>query len=34
MLSGGTSGGLGAVRIVWAGTGRGTPAFPSTNVGP
>jgi len=24
----------GAVRIVWAGGTRGTPAFPSTNVGP
>jgi len=24
----------GAVRIVWAGGSRGTPSFPSTNVGP
>jgi hypothetical protein len=24
----------GAVRIVWAGGARGTPSFPSTNVGP
>jgi hypothetical protein len=23
----------GAVRIVWAGGSRGTPSFPSTNVG-
>lgn len=30
----GSSGGGGAVRIVWAGGSRGTPAFPSTNVGP
>jgi hypothetical protein len=27
-------GGRGAVRIVWAGGARGTPSFPSTNVGP
>ena len=27
------SGGVGAVRIVWAGGSRGTPSFPSTNVG-
>lgn len=26
-------GGVGAVRIVWAGSGRGTPSFPSTCVG-
>jgi hypothetical protein len=31
--SGGT-GAQGAVRIVWAGGARGTPSFPSTNVGP
>jgi len=33
----GNAGGLGAtgrVRIVWAGGSRGTPSFPSTNVGP
>ena len=30
----GVAGGPGAVRIVWAGCGRGTPSFPSTNVGP
>ena len=30
----GTAGVSGAVRIVWAGGSRGTPAFPSTNVGP
>lgn len=30
----GCSGGRGAVRIVWAGGARGTPSFPSTNVGP
>jgi hypothetical protein len=29
----GGSGSVGAVRIVWAGAGRGTPSFPSTNVG-
>jgi hypothetical protein len=29
----GGSGGRGAVRIVWAGGARGTPSFPSTNVG-
>ncbi len=26
--------GRGAVRIIWAGGSRGTPSFPSTNVGP
>jgi len=26
--------GGGAIRIVWAGGSRGTPSFPSTNVGP
>ena len=31
---GGGNGGGGAVRIVWAGGARGTPSFPSTNVGP
>lgn len=31
--SGGGTGGGGAVRIVWAGGSRGTPSFPSTNVG-
>lgn len=31
---GGGTGGVGAVRIVWAGGSRGTPSFPSTNVGP
>jgi hypothetical protein len=30
----GGNGGGGAVRIVWAGGARGTPSFPSTNVGP
>lgn len=30
----GANGGGGAVRIVWAGGARGTPSFPSTNVGP
>jgi len=30
----GKGGGSGAVRIVWAGGSRGTPSFPSTNVGP
>ncbi len=30
----GGNGGNGAVRIVWAGGARGTPSFPSTNVGP
>lgn len=29
----GASGASGAVRIVWAGGSRGTPSFPSTNVG-
>lgn len=29
-----SSGNVGAVRIVWAGGSRGTPSFPSTNVGP
>lgn len=29
----GGNGGGGAVRIVWAGGSRGTPSFPSTNVG-
>ena len=29
----GASGAAGAVRIVWAGGPRGTPSFPSTNVG-
>lgn len=28
------AGARGAVRIVWAGGSRGTPSFPSTNVGP
>jgi len=28
------NGAVGAVRIVWAGGSRGTPSFPSTNVGP
>jgi hypothetical protein len=32
--SNGRAGGPGAVRIVWAGGSRGTPSFPSTNVGP
>ena len=30
----GGNGGLGAVRIVWNGCGRGVPSFPTTNVGP
>lgn len=30
---GGACGSNGAVRIVWAGGSRGTPSFPSTNVG-
>jgi len=30
----GGPGNRGAVRIVWAGGARGTPSFPSTNVGP
>lgn len=32
-LYGGGRAGVGAVRIVWAGGSRGTPSFPSTNVG-
>jgi hypothetical protein len=32
-LYGGGKAGIGAVRIVWAGGSRGTPSFPSTNVG-
>jgi trimeric autotransporter adhesin len=31
---GGIGASAGAVRIVWAGGSRGTPSFPSTNVGP
>jgi hypothetical protein len=31
---GGVGASDGAVRIVWAGGSRGTPSFPSTNVGP
>jgi hypothetical protein len=31
----GAQGGIGGVRIVWCiGGQRGTPSFPSTNVGP
>jgi hypothetical protein len=32
-IASGASGAGGGVRIVWAGFGRGTPSFPSTNVG-